>query len=88
VAAPKLESQEVWRVEKNRAAPLPGTWEELRKQNSIKQRKAAQFLKCDPKTVRRLVARRELKKSRAGNIVCNEQLRNQIRRVCGDHVLP
>jgi hypothetical protein len=69
------------------AAPLPGTWEELRNQSSISQKEAAQFLKCDPRTIRRRVTDKELTRSPKGRIVCNERLRNQIRKVHGEHVL-
>jgi hypothetical protein len=71
-----------------RTGALPTNWEELRKQNSISQRQAAQFLRCDPRTVRRRVQDKELTRSPKGRIVCNEQLRNQIRKVHGKHVLP
>jgi hypothetical protein len=69
------------------SAPLPATWEELRKQNSISQKQAAEFLECDPRTVRRCVEGKELNRSPKGRIVCNEHLRHQIRLVHGDHVL-
>jgi hypothetical protein len=67
---------------------LPATWEQLRKRISIRQVQAAQLLNCDPRTVRRLVKASELRSSSKGRIVCNEQLRNQLRRVHGNHVLP
>lgn len=70
-----------------RTGALPPTWEELRKQNSISQKQAAHFLRCNPRTVRRYLQAKELKRSPKGRIVCNEQLRNQIRKVHGEHVL-
>jgi hypothetical protein len=66
---------------------LPRSWEELQNQNSISQKQAAQYLKCDPRTVRRLVKAQKLTRSPKGRIVCNEQLRYQIRRVHGNQVL-
>lgn len=66
---------------------LPSTWEELRNQGSISQTQAARFLRCDPRTVRRRVQDRELTRSPKGRIVCNELLRNQIRKVHGAHIL-
>jgi hypothetical protein len=68
-------------------APLPATWEELRKQNSVSQKQAAEFLKCHTRTVRRRIEHKELGSSSKGRIVCDERLRHQIRQVHGEHVL-
>ena len=67
---------------------LPRTWEELRKRNSITQREAAAYLQRNPKTVRRLVKDKKLGQSAKKRIICDEHLRNQIRKVHGPRVLP
>jgi hypothetical protein len=67
---------------------LPATWDELRKRLSITQREAAEYLQRKTKTVQRLVKDKELKQSAKKRIICDEKLRNQIRKVHGTHVLP
>lgn len=88
---PKTYSNETER--KRRTSPairepeIPRLWADLLKRGSISQADAASYLKCCTKTIRRIVARHELTKSRAGRIACDERLRNQIRKVHGQHVL-
>jgi hypothetical protein len=69
-------------------ATLPPTWNDLRKQHSITQKEAAGYLRRDTKTVQRLVKANELRRSEKKRIICDERLRNQIRKVHGPHVLP
>jgi hypothetical protein len=69
------------------AVALPINWADLLDSKSISQKEAAEFLQCDPRTVRRRVTGNELTRSPKGRIVCNERLRNQIRKVHGQHVL-
>lgn len=66
---------------------IPGTWEELRKRNSISRKDAANMLKCDLKTVSRRIKDKSLTRSQKGRIVCNERLKNEIRKVHGEQVL-
>jgi hypothetical protein len=68
--------------------PLPKTWEELKSRGSISRKEAAGLLRWTVKTVDRRVKANELKTSEKGRIVCNERLRNQIRKVHGRQVLP
>jgi hypothetical protein len=66
---------------------VPTKWQELQVRGSISQKEAAQLLQCDPRTIRRLTARHELTKSDKGRIVCDPQLRNQIRKKHGLQVV-
>lgn len=67
--------------------PIPRQWNDLLSKGSISQTHTAQLLRCNERTVRRLADRHELKKSDVGRIVCDEQLRHQIRKKHGEHVL-
>ncbi len=75
-------------AESNPTVILPATWDELRKRLSITQKEAAGYLQRNTKTVRRLVKDKELKQSAKKRIICDEHLRNQMRKVHGPHVLP
>jgi hypothetical protein len=66
---------------------LPDKWEDIRKRGSVTQIQAAKFLLRDPRTVRRLIQRRELTSSKKGRVACDEKLRHQIRKMHGQHVL-
>lgn len=74
------------RLDDEREAPIP-KWEELQSRGSITQDYAARLLRCSKKTVGRLADRRELKRSDAGRIVCDEQFRHQMRKKHGQHIL-
>ena len=79
-------SVEVPQKGKSRAS-IPSNWTDLLNRKSISQKEAAEFLECDPRTVRRRITERELTRSPKGRVVCNERLRKQIRDVHGEHVL-
>jgi hypothetical protein len=68
-------------------ARLPRTWAELQNRSSISQKEAAQLLKCDPRTVRRRLKDNNLTRSPKGRVICNERLRNEVRKVHGNQVL-
>jgi hypothetical protein len=67
--------------------PIPLLWVEIQQRGSITLTQAAQFLRCDERTVRRLVKQNELASSKSSRIVCNEKLRHQIQKKHGPHVV-
>lgn len=67
---------------------IPDRWKDLLKLKSITQAKAARFLDCSTKTVQRMIKRNELKVTDKSRVICDERLRQQIRKVHGNQVLP
>ena len=66
---------------------LPGTWEEIKRFGSISQRQAAEWMGRSTKTIQRLFKDRRLTKTPKKRVVCNDFLRNELRKVHGTHVL-
>ena len=93
LTGPKTYSSQAAKKKPRTSAPaireveIPRLWTDLANKGSITLDEAALYLRCSTKTVRRRADQYELKRSDKGRIVCNEQLRNQIRKVHGQHVL-
>jgi hypothetical protein len=71
----------------NGTAEIPKFWHQLQKKGSLSQQEAADFFCVSRRMIRNYLEEKKLTGSKKGRVACDEKLRNELRKVHGNHVL-